>query len=144
MNPVGAISRIFCASGKRWGRKRIGAVSPVLIECCTRLVLQQSSSRAAKSSTNSASSASNLSCYPGSSPSEHLCFSSCTACRVATEGTSTVPLVTCWGRIFVGLSVTNSCRVTCGCRCLLPLLRSSITDSFIWSFHVPTSRHAPT
>ncbi len=66
--PLAAISRISSsaacrlARGSLWGRKRMGAAGPVSMLCCTRAVLVQSSSRAAKMSTKSLNRCRSCSC----------------------------------------------------------------------------------
>ncbi len=66
--PLAAISRISSsaacrlARGSLWGRKRMGAAGPVPMLCCTRAVLVQSSSRAAKMSTKSLNRCRSCSC----------------------------------------------------------------------------------
>ncbi len=66
--PLAAISRISSsaacrlARGSLWGRKRMGAAGLVSMLCCTRAVLVQSSSRAAKMSTKSLNRCRSCSC----------------------------------------------------------------------------------
>ncbi len=66
--PLAAISRMSSsaacrlARGSLWGRKRMGAAGPVSMLCCTRAVLVQSSSRAAKMSTKSLNRCRSCSC----------------------------------------------------------------------------------